>query len=74
MNGFYKTQACVFHQKSYRRAVCTAAKTMVELFGWADGKTRGFFIVKRATGRVVCTGLFKRDRFINHVHDIDAIE
>ena len=35
-----------------------AAKAMVELLARADGKARGFFIMKRAAGRVVGPGFF----------------
>ena len=51
-----------------------ATKTVVELFGGTDGKTRGFFIVKRAAGRIIGARFFKRDAFIYHVHNIDAVQ
>ena len=51
-----------------------AAKTMVKLLSGAYGKTGGFFIMKRATGRIISASFFKRNRFVYHIDNIDAIE
>jgi len=50
-----------------------AAKAMIELLGRTYGKTRGFFIMKRAAGRIIGTGFFERYAFINHIDNINAI-
>jgi len=52
----------------------TAAKTMVKLFGRAYGKTRRFFIMKRAAGLIIGARFFKRNRFVYDVDNINAIK
>ena len=52
----------------------SAAKTMIELLGGANGKTGGFFIVKRTAGRVIRTRFFQWHAFINHIDNVNAIE
>lgn len=74
MYRFHKAQTRVFHQKTNRRTMRAATKTVVELFGGADGKTGGFFIVKWAAGRIIGARFFKRNAFIYHVHNIDAVQ
>lgn len=51
-----------------------AAKTMIKLLGGADSKTGRFFIMERATSRVIRTRFFQRDGFINHINHVYAIE
>lgn len=52
----------------------TAAKTMIKLLSGANSKAWRFFVMKRATGRVVGARFFKRDTFVYHIDDINAIQ
>ena len=51
-----------------------ATKTMIKLLGGAYGKARRFFIMKRATRRVISTSFFKRHTFVDDIDDIDTVE
>jgi hypothetical protein len=51
----------------------TATKTVIKLLTGAHSKRGGFFVMKRATSRVIGTSLFKRNALINHVININAI-
>lgn len=51
-----------------------ATKTMIKLFGRAYCETGGFFIMERAAGRIIGTGLFERHTFINHINNINAVQ
>ena len=62
----------VFHQKPDGATVNVTAEAVVKLFVLANRKRRRFFLVKRAIGFVVLTGLFKRYARVNHVHNVDT--
>ena len=49
-----------------------AAEAVVELFVGADGKRRGFLVVKGAARLEILAHLGKRHARVNDVHDVDA--
>ena len=51
-----------------------AAKTMVKLLGGANGKARQFFIMKRATRRIIGTCFFKRHTFVDNINNINTVK
>ena len=52
----------------------TTAETMVKLFGRTYCKAGRFFIMERASSRVISTRLFEGYAFINHIDNLNAIE
>src|SRR5690606_30224013 len=71
VHGLGEAGPRVLHQEANRRAMRAAAKAMVELLGWADGKRRRFFPVERTQAQQVCTRLAQLHMLANNVDDID---
>ena len=51
-----------------------AAKAVINLLSGTDGKARRFFIMKRATCRIIRASFFQRNTFIYHVDDINTVQ
>jgi hypothetical protein len=64
----------MLHHKTDGRTMRPATKTMIKLFGLANGKRWGFFVVKRTAGGVIRPGFFKRNVTLNDIYNIEAIE
>ena len=53
--------------------MCATTKAVIKLFSRTYRERWGFFIMKGAASRIICTGFFERNTFIDHVIDINAI-
>ena len=69
-DGFPETQMFKLHQEADGAAVGATAKTVVKLLGLADGKRRGFFVMKWATGLKIPASLGQRHPCIDQFDDV----
>ena len=63
----------VAHHKADGASCGAAAETLKKLLLGIHGKRRRLFLVKRAAGHVVFSGLFKRHNLVDHLHDVNAV-
>jgi hypothetical protein len=74
LDGLGEIQMVVFNEKIDSVAVGAAAKAMVSLAGWGDGKGGGFFVMERATGQVERSRPFEGDLAIDELDYIDPCQ
>ena len=73
-DGLTELHSLVIHDEAERISACTAAEAVVELFLRVYGKRGGFFLMERATGRVILPGFFKLHAPIHDINDVGSIE
>ena len=69
-DGIREAESLVFHQEANGCPVGAAAEAVIELLAGADGKGGRLLFVKRAAGRVIGTGFFKRHNAVDDLDDI----
>ncbi len=62
------------HDKADGIAAGAAAKAIVKLLFGLNAKRRGFFVVKRATRRIVFATFFQSHTLIDHVDNVSATQ
>ena len=69
-----EAHARMLHDEADSGAMRATTETVIKLLALADGKGRGFFVVKRAAGNKISAGFFERHIALDDIHDVEAIE
>ena len=74
LHGVDEFEVIVFHQKTERCAMRTAAEAVIKALVRADRKRRGFFVMKRTAGLVLPAGFLELYAAADELDDVGTVD